>query len=340
MNRRSRSLLKYALSGALAFILLYFTFRGTEFRKLIDSIRGANYWWMLITFACLLVSHLVRALRWRYLLNPIKANIGIRNLFSGVIIGYLVNNFLPRAGELARPYVLGKAESIPKSAALGTIVVERILDTLTFLVLVLLIPLVYRGPLVESFPWLQRSGIILSFLCLVAIVVLVALMVRRDWADVLLRSLGRLFPSRFRTRIQKAGHAFLDGLLFVKQPRGLAMIAVLSVVVWGLYILMTYTAFVAFGLQDRLNMGAALVVLTISSIGVAVPTPGATGSYHMFATQALTLLFQVPHEVALSYATVSHAVGFIGITIVGLYFLFRDHIRVSEAMLAEQETSP
>jgi uncharacterized protein (TIRG00374 family) len=333
----SRSLLKYLLSGALAILLLYITFRGTEPARLIEAMRSADYWWILVMFACLMASHGVRAWRWRYLLNPIKPRIGMRNLFSAVVIGYLVNNFLPRAGELARPYALGKAESISKSAALGTIVVERILDTLSFLLLVVLIPAVYSGPLVESFPWLQRSGIILSIGAVAAIFVLSLLMLRRDWADGVLSFAARVFPLRFRERVQKVGHAFLDGFLFVKDPRSFFAIAALSVVVWGLYILMTYVAFVAFGFEEQLGLGAALVVLAISSIGVAVPTPGATGSYHMFATQALTLLFGLPSEVALSYATVTHAAGFIGGTLVGLYFLFKDHIRVSEVVTAEHE---
>ena len=340
MTGRSRSLLKYILSGLLAVLLLYLTFRGTEPEKLIGAIRSANYWWILVMFLFLMASHGVRALRWRYLLNPIKFRIGMRNLFSGVVIGYLVNNFLPRAGELARPYVLAKAEAIPKSAALGTIVVERILDTLAFLLLVALIPVVYSGPLQESFPWLQQSGIILSVLTLAAFAVLLALMARRDWADAILTIVARVLPVRGRQRAQRAGHAFLDGFLFVKDPRNLFAIALLSVVVWGMYILMTYAAIVAFDLHHQLGLGAALVILAISTIGVAIPTPGATGSYHMFAAQTLTLLYLVPSEVAVSYATVTHAVGFIGVTLVGLYFLFKDHIRVADAVTTEQVQRP
>ncbi len=336
MTGHPRSFLKYLLSGLLALILLYLTFRGTDAAKLGRALNSADYRWMLVMFACLMASHAVRAWRWRFLLSPIKPRIGMRNLFSGVMIGYFINNFLPRAGELARPYALGKAESISKSAALGTIVVERILDTFSFLILVVLIPVVYSGPLVESFPWLQRSGAVLSICTIAAIVLLSLLVVRRDWTDRVLAVVGRVFPVRFRPKVQKTGHAFLDGFLFVKDPRILLSVAALSVMVWGLYIVMTYVAFVAFGLQNQLGLGAALVVLAISSIGYAIPTPGATGSYHILATQVLTLLFFVPNEVALSYATVTHGVGYIGVTLVGLYFLFKDHIRVSDAVTQEQ----
>lgn len=332
MTRRSKKVLQYLFSILLAGLFLYLAFRGTDFHKLARAITGANYWWIAVAFVSLIVSHWVRSLRWRYLLNPIKPGIRMRSLFSSVMIGYFMNNILPRAGELARPYALGKLESISKSSALGTIVVERIIDTLSFLILVAIMPLVYGGPLLESFPWLTRSGILLSIVTLALLVFVVALMLRRDWTDILLQKVLRLFPVRVAGRLHGASHSFLDGFLFLKSPGSFFIIGALSVIVWGLYALNTYLAFVAFDLQRDLGFGAAVVVMTISTIGVALPTPGATGTYHVFATQALNRLFNVPVELALSYATVTHAIGFIGVTIIGLYFLLKDHIRVREAV--------
>lgn len=332
MNRRISTALKYLFSVLLTVAFLYVAFRGTDPHALVESVRGANYWWILLMFACLMLSHAARAWRWRYLLEPIKRDIGFRNLFSGVMIGYLMNNILPRAGELARPYAIGKLESIPKSAALGTIVVERLIDTVSFLVLVVLIPFVYHGPLLESFPWLQRSGMILSLVTLCVLVVIVSLMLRRDWTDAVLRTLAPLLTAGIARQVDRMTHSFLDGFLFLKEPKNFLLIFVLSVVVWGLYVLMTYVAFFSFDLHQVLDLRAAIVILAISSIGVALPTPGATGTYHLFATQALTRLFFVPNEIALSYATVTHAVGFVGVTVIGLYYLFQDHIKVSDAV--------
>ena len=95
------------------------------------------------------------------------------------MIGYLVNNVIPRGGELARPFVLGKLESVSKSAALGTVVVERIIDILCFLVLVMLLPVLYKGPLWATFPWLETAGIAISVITGVGLFVLIALMMRR-----------------------------------------------------------------------------------------------------------------------------------------------------------------
>ena len=327
-----KSALKYVFSGILTVLFLYLAFRGTDVEQLVESLKKANYWWMLLMLGVLMVSHGFRALRWRYLLEPIRANIGVRNLFSAVMIGYFMNNILPRAGEIVRPYSLSKLETLPKSAAFGTIVVERILDTMSFLLLLLVLPLLYNGPLRESFPWLAKTGFVTACVAIGAMGGMTVLVFRRDLADTILGRVEPLLPKAFAGRLDKIMHSFLDGFLFVKRPGNFVRILVLSAVIWFLYVVMTYVAFYAFDLQSSIGFGAAVVVLTISSIGVAVPTPGSTGTYHFFTSQTLVKLFSISDPVALSYATVTHAVGFFGTTCIGLYFLLRDHIKVSEAV--------
>lgn len=323
---RGRRLMQFALSAALTVLFLWIAFRGTDMGKLLALMRGANYWWMLAMFACLMASHAVRSWRWGYLLSPIKRGIGFRNLFAGVMIGYMFNNVLPRAGEIARPYAISRTESLPASSAFGTIVVERIIDTFSFLFLVALLPLVYDGPLLDSFPWLQSAGLIITGVTVAGLVFLVALMVRRDWTDrFLLRPLEWVLPEGARLRTEELVHAFLNGFLFLKEPASFAAIALSGVLVWFLYIVMTYLALFAFGL-GTLGPRAAVVILTISSIGIAIPTPGSTGSYHAFTSQTLIRLFGVDPAVALGFATVTHAVGFIGVTLVGLYYFIRDRV--------------
>lgn len=335
MTTRSKTYLRYIISIALTVVFLYFAFRGTNVSTLYASMTGANYWWILLMFGFLIASHAVRAWRWRYLLDPIKSDIGMRNLMSAVMVGYMVNNVLPRAGELVRPYTIGKLEGVPKSGAFGTIVVERIIDTISFLVLVAIMPLVYNGPLRETFPWLDNARFVISVFTFAFIFVLVVFVIRRDWTDTMIRVAGRTLPQRFAKLVERLTHEFLDGFLFLKSPKNLPLILLQSIAVWFLYICMVYAAFFAFDLH--LDFGAAIVIQAISSIGVAVPTPGGTGSYHMFTSQALSKLFGVSDVVALSYATVTHGFGFIGTMIIGLYFFFKDHLKVSEAVAKPAE---
>ncbi|HEY4613760.1 MAG TPA: lysylphosphatidylglycerol synthase transmembrane domain-containing protein, partial [Bacteroidota bacterium] len=128
-----RTLTRTLVSFLLTAVFLYLAFRNANLEKLWDSLKNANLWWIALLFPLGLFSHWLRALRWKYIIAPIKPNASLRNLFSAVMIGYMVNNVIPRAGELVRPYVAGKLEHISKSSALGTVVLERILDTVTFL---------------------------------------------------------------------------------------------------------------------------------------------------------------------------------------------------------------
>jgi hypothetical protein len=295
-------------------------------------MKEAEYLWLVLMVILLVMSHVFRSVRWRYFLAPIKPGISIRNLFSGVMVGYLVNNVLPRVGEIVRPYTIGKLESISKSSALGTIVLERMMDGVSFLILLLLIPLVYDGPLRDVFPWLERSGIVLSIVVATLLVIVVVLMMRRDWTTRLTRFAGKMLPRRLHSRFDGIVHSFLDGFLFLKSPASFFPILILTACIWVLYVAMMYVAFFAFHLEGLLGWRAALVVLTISSIGIAIPTPGSAGGYHVFTAQCLNQLFLVPEDVALGYATLTHAVGYVGVTFIGLYFLLKDHVRISEAV--------
>ena len=339
MSVPTRNGMKYVVSALLTIGFLYLAFRGTDLSGLYQSVLSVNYGWMVVNVALLHISHGFRAWRWRFLLNPIKRSISIRTLFSGVMVGYLMNNVLPRAGEIVRPYALGRKEHISKSAALGTILVERIIDTATFLALVAIIPLVYDGPLKESFPWLEESGTVVAITMIVVLGVMVTLMIRRDWTDRLLAICGHILPNSLVGRLERFVHSFLDGFLFLKNPEASVVIIVLSVVVWGVYVLMTYAAFFAFDLQGVLGIRAAIVVLAISSIGFAVPTPGAAGTYHFFTSQTLIKLFGIDNSTALGFSTVTHGAGFIGTTLVGLYFLLKDHVSVHDAV-AEKPAEP
>jgi glycosyltransferase 2 family protein len=338
MSPRVKSAVKYGASIFLTLFFLYFAFKGTDFRKLWAILENANYWWAVASLPVLIASHLLRAWRWEYLLRPIKQKIRFRNLFSAMAVGYLVNNILPKVGEVVRPYAISKLEGISRSAAFGTLLVERIFDLISFLVMVALIPLVYSGPLTQTFPWLEQTGIWLSVGTLCCVALFTFLMLRRDVLMKLLSLITRhLSPARAKL-VEHISHSFLDGFLFLKQPRHYFPIAILSILIWALYIVMMYLPFYAFGLTEKfgLDLRSALVVQAISSIGYMAPTPGSTGPYHYFVVQCLTKLYRVDAELALSYATVTHAVGYIAMTILGIYYFWVDKLHLADVTNAER----
>ena len=338
MSQRGKSIIKYSLSVLLTLVFLYFAFKGTDFTKLWEILAHANYWWALALLPPLLLSHVFRAWRWEYLLRPIKRDLKFRNLFSAMSVGYMVNNVLPKVGELVRPYAIGKLENISRSAALGTLIVERIFDVISFLIMIALIPLIYSGPLLQVFPWLQATGIWITALTFAFIAVFTFLMLRRDVVVRILNFFTRHLSERRAVQVERITHSFLDGFLFLKEPKHYFIIAFQSVMVWGLYIIMMYLPFFAFGLTEKysLDIRAAMVLQAISSLGYMAPTPGATGPYHYFTVQALTKLYDVDDDLARSYATVTHAVGYLGITFLGLYYFWTDKLHMSEVLKGDQ----
>lgn len=339
MNPKIKSFLKYVLSVILTFGFLYFAFRETDFKKLYEILLSANYWWVFAMFPILLLSHAIRAWRWRYLLAPVKKDLKFHNLFSSLIIGYMMNNILPRAGELVRPYAISKSENISRSAAFATVVVERIFDIISFMLLIALIPAIYTGPLTETFPWLEETGIWLTVACFLFLGVFIFLMIRRDIVIRILQILTRRLSDKKAKLVDHIVHSFLDGFLFFKDRKNYFIIFLTSVLVWGLYIIMMYVVFNAFSLieKNNLDLATALVVQAISSIGLLIPTPGAIGPYHYFTIQTLTNLYGVEYTVAASYATVTHAVGFIGITLLGIVYFLKGRLSVTEIMKEKVE---
>ena len=254
MTHRLKTTLNYLFSTFLTLFFLYFAFKGTDFKSLGAELANANYWWALAMIPPLMLSHLCRALRWGYLLYPLKQEVRYRNLFSAMSIGYLFNNLMPRVGELVRPYAIARLESISKSSAFGTLMVERIFDILSFLFLVGLIPLVYTGPLTQTFPWLQETGIWITIVTLFVLALLTFLMLRRDVMMKILGFFTRHLSTKKAEFVERVSHSFLDGFLFLKEPKNYVMIAVLSVLVWGLYIFMVYLPFYAFGLVQNYSL--------------------------------------------------------------------------------------
>lgn len=332
MHPRLKTLLKYIFSIGLTLLFLYLAFKGTDFTSLSDILAHANYWWALAMIPPLMISNLFRAWRWEYLLRPVKRDLKFRNLFSAMMVGYMLNNVLPRAGEIARPYAIGKLEGISRSAAFGTVLVERIFDVLSFLIVLALVPVLYSGPLTQSFPWLEETGIWFTAVSLAFLALFTFLMMRRDIVIRLLNVFTRRLSQRRTRQVEHIAHSFLDGFLFLKEPKNYFMIGILSVLVWFFYIVMMYLPLYALGLPGRysLDFGSALVMQAISSIGFMIPTPGATGSYHYFVIQSMTKLYGVGDELARSYATLTHAIGYIATIVVGLYYFVRDKLHLAD----------
>jgi glycosyltransferase 2 family protein len=334
MPSRLKKFLQTVAGFLLAGLFLYLAFRGVSLKELWASLQDVDYVWVALLVPIVVISHWLRAVRWAYFLSPVKENIPIRNLFSAVMIGFMVNNLLPRVGEVTRPFALGRSEHISKSSALGTVVIERIVDMVTFMFLLCVVLFVYPNSLD---PFFSNVDAVRPFFLIGSVVFLgifVLLFFKGESLFSLLSFLKRFVPNRFEARYQSLLGSFLSGFAVSKMRNKYGMIIVLSLLIYFSYALSLYVPFFAFHTMagHNLDFGASLILLTISTIAFAFPAPGALGTYHQFLSFALVRLYGVDTVTALSYSIITHEMGYIITTVVGLYYFFKDHLRVSEVV--------
>jgi uncharacterized protein (TIRG00374 family) len=336
MQPRLKKLLQTLASFLIAAVFMFLAFRGVNLNDLWASLQDLNYVWVVLLVPIAIISHWLRAVRWAYLLEPVKKNISTRNLFSAVMIGFMVNNVLTRVGEFTRAFAVGKSEGISASSAFGTVVVERIIDMVTFLFILCLVLFIYPHSLDPFFDDVNAVRPLFFVGSILFLALFVVLFFKGESLFRLLNLLKHIVPKRFAARYQSLLDSFLTGFAVTKERGKLAKISALSLLIYFFYALSLYVPFFAFNTLDghSLDFGASVILLTISTIAFALPAPGALGTYHTFLTVSLIRLYGIDRTTALSYAIVTHESGYIITTFVGLYYFIKDHIRFSDVVRA------
>ncbi len=315
--------------GISAFFL-YILFRKINFSQLLDAFAEMDYRFLFPAVVSTLAGYYVRAVRWKYLLKPLK-NTDMKNLFPATVIGYMANNLLPaRLGELVRAYVLGEKEQMEKSAVFATLVLDRLFDGFTVLILLALTLLWLRLP--EGMAGAQKSleyggAATLGFYLLV-IIFLVVLKLYSAWANLFLERLLKPFPDRFGKKILSLAGSFVEGIRFSSKPLDVVAVFATSLLMWALSVWTVDLALRAFGIV--LPITAAMFILILLVFAVMVPaSPGFVGTYHAACVYGL-MAFNLPREKALSVALTAHAINFFPVTILGLYYVMRDKISLRD----------
>ncbi|MGD1045653.1 MAG: lysylphosphatidylglycerol synthase transmembrane domain-containing protein [Bacteroidota bacterium] len=339
MSAQSRSIVRYSISFLLAFGFLYLAFRGVKLSELWESLKGANYWWVSLLIPLNILMNWVRAERWAHLLAPIKSPISKRSLFSGVMIGYAINNVLPRVGEIVRPYIVGNREGISKTSVFGTVVVERILDFMSFYFIVCIVLFLYPNSLD---PFVNHPDTIRPLFLLGSIAGLIIFVLLFFKAEALFRFLAkvlRFLPDKQKEKAEKILDKFYTGFAVAKVRDKFGVILFQSFLIWGLNALIMFVPFFAFAplIKSGLDFGASVVLLVTSSIAWILPAPGAMGTYHSFLKVAMVKLYGIDETTALSYAIVTHEVGYLVVMVIGAYYYFRDHLQVSDLTSASSK---
>ncbi len=281
MSKRSRTIFQYLIFFLIGLLFVWLSLKNLTPEKLQQikaSLRNARYWIILPVFAILLLSHIVRALRWKLLIDPLGRTIKPANSFFAMMIGYLVNQGVPRMGEVVRCTMLSRYEKVPVDKLIGTVILERLVDAFSFFGIVgitLAIQPKKYSALVQTF--FSRHGdsgktAIPGYVLLLTILGLLVVLTA-GWMLFKRKSIGDL--SRLLQRIR---HSVWQGITSVKHLKKKWLFLLYTILLWTLYLVAGYIGFYAFAETSHYGLTEAFTVLSAGSIGMIV-TPGGIGAY-------------------------------------------------------------
>jgi hypothetical protein len=354
------------LGLGMSALLLYLAFRGVDWPKMakefwpergsvgasgplapcatsgpLVATRHRNFWILVVASVMGLGGFVLRAVDWKYLLAPV-GRFQARRLFPPVAIGYMANNILPaRLGELVRACLVGKREGVSKSSALATIIVERIFDGLTLLLILAVVLLFCRFPKqVRVEGWtiadVQAAGWVVAAVFLGVSVSLAVVAVRVQWVVRLVdATLGRWAPS-FAEKMKSRLECFVAGLNIARYAGSTALAFLACVARWA------FEAFIYFGVVWAMDLhvpphGVLFVLVAVNIMTMVPGAPGYVGNVQIACVVALGVL-GIERETALAYSVLLHVAILAPITVAGLVCMVL--ARQSFAGLRGPEVSP
>lgn len=284
--------------------ILWWMYRGTNWSDFGHYVlHEMNWWWMLLSLAFGILPQMARAWRWKMALEPLGEHPRRTSCIDAIFMSYAASLVIPRVGEVTRCGTLKTADGVSFTKSLGTVVTERLVDSLLMLLFtgiafLLQLPMFLRflketntniGDLLYRF---TGTGYIVTFICLVAALIAGFVAIRRF-----------SFFKKGRDMLRD----MWEGVLSLRKVRNLPLYLFYSVLIWVGYFLHFYIAFFSFDFTAHLSMGAAFLIFCVGTFAVLVPTPNGAGPWH-FAVKTMLVLYGVAETQAIMFALTVHTI--------------------------------
>lgn len=296
-------------------MFFYLIFQKVNFSQVVGILGEVNYLFVMLAIPIHLSSFIFRSARWSVILQTLRKFEPIK-LFPFISIGYMSNNVLPlRLGELIRAQLFGKKMGLSRSSVLATIFVERLLDGWTLLSFLGLILIFY--PLPQNFTILPQIGFIIFLFPVLFFFFFV-----RFGGQKLLSSLAQKKTERkYIDKVLVFFDNFFNGLEILKKGKNTTTAFGYSVCVWLLETALLYIISLAFNLG--LSFWHFLLVMAIVGVGMLIPSaPGYFGPFEFFVVSLLGI-FGIEKNRAVTYAFLTHFVGWLPISLIGFFFALK-----------------
>jgi uncharacterized protein (TIRG00374 family) len=313
-----KNTIRIVVSLVIGILLLVALIWWTGIDKIGATIGSASPLWLAASAVLVIPTYLLKAIRWKLLLAPVKKTVRISNTFWSTAVGSMINILIPiRIGEFARAYILGEKEETGFAPGLSSIVVERTLDMIGLLSIGIVTMILVSA---QS----GLSSIVVNIFAAVAVLIAVVLAViiagiKKE--DVIIRLLKRIiskipFVKKYTTRISDFAISLIKGLQGLSQnPKMFITNISLTWIIWLVSTSATYFTFIAF--NQPIPFVAATLGGTLMALSHILPaTPGYVGTYEAFWA-VIFLSLGVPENLLLATALISHLVGLLPIIILG-----------------------
>jgi glycosyltransferase 2 family protein len=320
------------LGVVISVALLWWTLRGESFPEIWQVLRASNIPLLILSAAVATLTFPIRALRWRYILEPTAGTLPFGPLWRSTAIGMMVNNVaLGRAGELARAFVLSReVRTLPFTASLASLVVDRVFDAVVILLILLVVvslPGFPAGAIIGGMPvnrlLLLGAGLAVGAMLGLILIALFPDRMVRMWDSML----GSRAP-RLKERGRGVLQAFGSGLSVLRDPRRSLVVFLIALAGWLVNGMSFWIAFRAVGIEGTVS--SALFLQSILAMAVAIPSaPGFFGLFEA-ATKVALGVYGIDDTMAVSYALGYHLLSFIPITLIGFWYLGRMGLHLKE----------
>jgi uncharacterized protein (TIRG00374 family) len=337
-------MLVYALVAAVLAFLIYLQFREWrtfDWGKFIENSRGVTWRHVIHGVVLIYVAYILRAVRWKIFLRPVRKNTSIVSMVSPTLVGFTGLAVLGRPGELIRPYLIARRVNLSFSSQLAVWAVERIFDLGAFTVL--MVAAIFLPTKLRAFAaarpvyyhWLHVAGYLLTGLVLALFTAAMLVNYKgpaiADWVEKRFSHLAQNLGHRIAQRVRE----FAGGLNTIHGPVSFLQLAAVSVLTWWLIALSYKEVTHAYGApMQQMSVTRVLLLMGSSMVGSMLQLPGVGGGSQLATIEALDKVFHIPRELAVSCGILLWLVSFVAVIPAGLLLAHRE--RLSLRKVAEE----
>jgi glycosyltransferase 2 family protein len=323
VKKSTKSIVQFIILLSIGLLLVWLSLKQVAPQKdnIINAFKNADYFWVVISMLVSLLSHVLRAYRWNYLLKPLNHKVKFINANAHVLVGYFANYGIPRMGEVTRCTLASKYDNVPFEVGFGTVITERIIDFLLFVVIFFLTLLFQFTNLIGLANDLIFSKVSDKLNSLIASPVMFTLLLISIagfiTAFVLYRKkIGSLLKGKLGGVVKGLG----KGIGSVRNLEKPLEFVLLSLLIWACYLYSLYLCFFAIPGTSQLGQSQALTLLLFGTFGVMF-SPGGLGAYPLILSGILVSTYHVDEVSAFAFPWLAWSSQFILIVALGIISL-------------------